>query len=87
MTSHHWAFSMAALGAHLGVEQLRVINDFTALALPALGNADLLTIGRVNAGFDDTPNTEPFATNALHYPGCEPTAAASVRLWLAIAAC
>ena len=69
MTSHHWAFSRVALGAHLGVEQLRVINHFTALALPALGNADLLTIGRVNAGFDDTPNTEPFATNALHYPG------------------
>ena len=64
MTSHHWAFSMAALGAQLGVEQLRVIKDFTAL-----GNADLLTIGRVDAGFDDTPNTVPFATNALHYPG------------------
>ena len=45
-----------------------MINDFTALALPALGNADWLTIGRVNAGSDDTPNTVPFATNALLGP-------------------
>ena len=59
---------MPALGAHFGVEQLRAINDFTALALRAAGNADWLTIGRVNAGSDDTLNTVPFATNALLGP-------------------
>ena len=45
-----------------------MINDFTALALPALCNAGLLTIGRVNASFNDTSNTVPFATNALLGP-------------------
>ncbi|MBL8329455.1 MAG: glucokinase [Rubrivivax sp.] len=33
MTNHHWAFSIAALKAQLGLQQLLVINDFTALAL------------------------------------------------------
>ena len=68
---------MPALGAHFGVEQLRVINDFTALALPALGNAGLLTIGRVNASSDNTPNTVPFCDQRTawlgHWPG---------RVWL-----
>lgn len=33
MTNHHWTFSVEALRATLGLERLRVINDFTALAL------------------------------------------------------
>lgn len=33
MTNHHWAFSIQALQTALGLQQLRVINDFTALAL------------------------------------------------------
>jgi glucokinase len=33
MTNHHWSFSIAALKAELGLRQLLVINDFTALAL------------------------------------------------------
>lgn len=33
MTNHHWGFSQAALRAELGLRRLRVINDFTALAL------------------------------------------------------
>lgn len=33
MTNHHWTFSIAALKAELGLRDLLVINDFTALAL------------------------------------------------------
>lgn len=33
MTNHHWAFSQAALRAEFGLATLRVLNDFTALAL------------------------------------------------------
>ena len=71
MTNHHWSFSIAALGAHLGVEQLRVINDFTALALalPALGSADLLAIGGEDNAPTDSLNTATFATKALLGPG------------------
>ncbi len=46
MTNHHWSFSIAALATQLQVERLRVINDFTALALalPALNSDDLRQI-------------------------------------------
>ncbi len=33
MTNHHWSFSITALRTQLGLQQLRVLNDFTALAL------------------------------------------------------
>ena len=33
MTNHHWAFSIEALRTQFEFEQLRVLNDFTALAL------------------------------------------------------
>ncbi len=51
MTNHHWSFSIAALAVQLKVERLRVINDFTALALalPALTGADLRQIGGTTA--------------------------------------
>lgn len=47
MTNHHWSFSISQLKRELAVEQLAVVNDFTALALslPALGPQDLLPIG------------------------------------------
>jgi glucokinase len=47
MTNHHWAFSIAALRAQFGFEQLRVMNDFTALALalPLLRAAELRQVG------------------------------------------
>jgi glucokinase len=43
MTNHHWAFSIEALQRDLGVQDLRVINDFTALALalPSIEPSDL----------------------------------------------
>ena len=47
MTNHHWSFSIAALKAHFSFEQLRVLNDFTALALalPSLGANELRQVG------------------------------------------
>jgi glucokinase len=47
MTNHHWAFSIRALQAELGLERLVVLNDFTALALalPALEPGDMFQVG------------------------------------------
>jgi len=47
MTNSHWSFSIAALQAKLGFERLRVINDFTALALalPDLLPSELRQLG------------------------------------------
>ncbi len=47
MTNHAWAFSITGLQQSLGAEQLRVLNDFEALAhaVPALGAQELLQIG------------------------------------------
>ncbi|VXC34427.1 glucokinase [Massilia sp. 9I] len=47
MTNHHWGFSIEAARAELKLTTLLVVNDFTALAmaLPALGPADLMQVG------------------------------------------
>ena len=47
MTNHHWAFSISALQSRFGFEQLKLLNDFTALALalPALEPAELRPLG------------------------------------------
>jgi glucokinase len=47
MTNHHWTFSIRALKAELGLQRLRVVNDFTALALalPRLGVAERWQLG------------------------------------------
>ena len=47
LTNHRWEFSIAALREGLGLQRLRVINDFEAiaLALPALAADELLQIG------------------------------------------
>ncbi|MGE5272076.1 MAG: glucokinase [Thiohalocapsa sp.] len=47
MTNHPWHFSVEALRRRLGLAQLLVINDFTAvaLALPRLTAADRLAVG------------------------------------------
>lgn len=46
MTNHPWRFSINELGRRLGLEKLRVLNDFTALALalPHLGPDELRPI-------------------------------------------
>ena len=75
MTNHHWSFSISDLQHALGVEQLVVINDFTALALslPALGREDLCQIG----GGESVPNA-PLAVlgpgTGLGMSGLLPTA-------------
>jgi glucokinase len=47
MTNHHWSFSISALQAALGLKQLELLNDFTALALalPHLPDSDLRQVG------------------------------------------
>lgn len=47
MTNHRWSFSQRALQAALGLKRLRVLNDFTALALalPALPEAHRHQVG------------------------------------------
>ncbi len=47
MTNHPWTFSIAETRARLGLETLRVVNDFTALALgvPRLAAGDKRAIG------------------------------------------
>ena len=51
MTNHHWSFSISELQRELGLQRLKVLNDFTALALslPALAATDLRPIGRGSA--------------------------------------
>jgi len=47
MTNHDWSFSQSALQAEFGLHTLRLLNDFTALALalPGLPAAELRQIG------------------------------------------
>ncbi len=47
MTNHHWRFSIEATRAGLGLDELFVLNDFTALAwsLPHLPSEELLQLG------------------------------------------
>ena len=47
MTNHHWSFSQAAVKAEFGLRTLRLLNDFTALALalPALPAHELHPVG------------------------------------------
>jgi glucokinase len=50
MTNHDWSFSQTALRAELGLHTLRVLNDFTALALalPHLPRDELRQVGGGN---------------------------------------
>ena len=47
MTNHDWAFSIEALRQAIGLDEIRFINDFTALALaiPVLASHDLRKVG------------------------------------------
>lgn len=47
MTNHHWSFSISEMQRSLGLEQFKVINDFTALALalPAIPDRNLVQVG------------------------------------------
>jgi glucokinase len=63
MTNSHWSFSISELQRELGFERLRVINDFTALALalPDLAPNECRQIGGTRA--------EPDSPIALIGPG------------------
>lgn len=47
MTNHHWAFSQSAVKAEFGLQNLQLLNDFTALALalPVLPADELRQVG------------------------------------------
>ncbi|PJG60603.1 glucokinase [Aeromonas cavernicola] len=47
MTNHSWAFSISEMQRNLGLTQLQVINDFTAvsMAVPMLTDSDRLQLG------------------------------------------
>ena len=47
MTNHHWAFSITELQTALGLQRLKLLNDFTtlALSLPFLNRSDLYQVG------------------------------------------
>jgi len=47
MTNHHWSFSISEMQRSLGMQQLNVINDFTALALalPSIAKDNLVQVG------------------------------------------
>ena len=47
MTNHHWSFSISDMQRSLGLAQLNVINDFTALALalPSIPLENLVQVG------------------------------------------
>jgi glucokinase len=59
MTNHHWSFSITEMQRSLGLAQLNVINDFTALALalPSIPTENLVQVGGTVV--------QPFAPKAL----------------------
>jgi glucokinase len=75
MTNHPWSFSVAALSGALGVAELRVVNDFeaVALSLPRLDPAELRRVG------GDAP--APGAPRAVIGPGTGLGVAALVQGW------
>lgn len=67
MTNIAWSFSVRETAARLGLDSLRLVNDFTAIAraLPGLGASDLVRIG----GPDLPPAESAGATLAVLGPG------------------
>jgi len=83
MTNHHWAFSIRELQQALGLQTLRVLNDFTALALalPDLPSEALRPIGPVRSGQADAPLALLGPGTGLGVSGLLPNG----RQWLPIA--
>ncbi|HRK40371.1 MAG TPA: glucokinase [Burkholderiaceae bacterium] len=73
MTNHHWSFSQAALRSAFGLETLKVLNDFTALALalPVLPVAELQQVGG-GCGQADAPRALLGAGTGLGVSGLLP---------------
>lgn len=81
MTNHHWSFSVQVLKQRLRLEHLKVINDFTALALalPSLSESQKIRIGGGQAQ-KNTPIALLGAGTGLGVSGLIP----SGDRWLAI---
>jgi glucokinase len=73
MTNHHWAFSQAAVRAEFGLRRLRLLNDFTALALalPDLAPEQLRQVGG-QAALADAPKALIGAGTGLGVSGLLP---------------
>ena len=73
MTNHHWAFSQAAVRAEFGLRRLRLLNDFTALALalPDLMPEQLQQVGG-QAALADEPKALIGAGTGLGVSGLLP---------------
>ncbi|PUE46792.1 glucokinase [Limnohabitans sp. 2KL-1] len=82
MTNHHWSFSIDALQQRLSLQRLKVINDFTALALalPSLTSDQKIQIGG-GAALDHAPVALLGAGTGLGVSGLMPSGAH----WLPIA--
>jgi glucokinase len=74
MTNHHWAFSQAAVRAEFGLRRLRLLNDFTALALalPDLTPEQLRQVGG-QAAVADAPMALIGAGTGLGVSGLLPS--------------
>jgi glucokinase len=77
MTNHHWSFSISALQRSAGLKRLKVINDFTALALslPTLQPGDLHRIGREGSAVKGAPLAVLGPGTGLGVSGLLPVAA------------
>lgn len=84
MTNHHWSFSISEMQRSLGLQQLNVINDFTALALalPSIAKDNLVQVGGTVAEAD-APKALIGAGTGLGVSGLIPTDANDH--WVAIA--
>jgi glucokinase len=73
MTNHHWAFSQNAVRAEFGLRRLRLLNDFTALALalPDLTPEQLRQVGG-QAALADAPKALIGAGTGLGVSGLLP---------------
>ena len=76
MTNHHWSFSKAAVKAEFGLRSLRLLNDFTALALalPDLPPDELRQVGGGTA-LPDAPRALVGAGTGLGVSGLLPDGA------------
>ena len=79
MTNHHWSFSISELQRGLGLERLRVINDFTALALslPTLLAAELHLVGQEGVAVAGAPMAVLGPGTGLGVSGLLPSGAGS----------
>jgi len=73
MTNHHWAFSQNAVRTEFGLRRLRLLNDFTALALalPDLTREQLRQVGG-QAAVPDAPKALLGAGTGLGVSGLLP---------------